>query len=93
MRNYSVQGQFHYNQIRGKGRIYWKDDTWYEGDFVGNVRHGNGIYVNSRNQCYYYGNWDSGTKHGKGVINYDRTFKNNYDGDWVQVNKIFLLMK
>lgn len=29
------KGQFKDNEINGKGKIQWKDDTWYEGDFAG----------------------------------------------------------
>lgn len=87
-----VQGQFHYNEIKGIGKICWKDDTWYEGEFVGNIRHGKGLYVNSRKQSSYNGKWDNGTKHGKGIIYYDGTFTNNYDGDWVHVSNFYGLM-
>jgi hypothetical protein len=71
----------------GKGMIQWKDDTWYEGDFVGNLRHGRGLYVDSRKQRSYAGGWECGTKHGQGVIYYSKTFKNSYDGEWEHVKK------
>lgn len=64
--------------------IQWKDDTWYEGDFVGNLRHGRGLYVDSRKQRSYAGGWHCGTKHGEGVIYYS-SFNNSYDGEWVHV--------
>lgn len=70
--------------MNGKGRIQWKDDTWYEGDFVGNLRHGRGLYVDSRQQRSYAGGWHCGTKHGEGVIYYS-SFSNSYDGEWINV--------
>ncbi|VVD01740.1 unnamed protein product [Leptidea sinapis] len=81
------QGQFKDNQIHGKGIIQWKDDTWYEGYFVGSLRHGRGLYVDSRKQRSYTGEWLCGTKHGQGAIYYSGTFKNSYDvsgykGEW-----------
>ncbi|XP_037297802.1 radial spoke head 10 homolog B isoform X2 [Manduca sexta] len=76
-------GQFKDNEMHGKGLIQWKDDTWYEGDFLANLRHGRGLYVDSRNQRSYAGGWHCGTKHGEGVIFYSESFKNSYDGQWV----------
>ncbi|CAH2234939.1 jg10420 [Pararge aegeria aegeria] len=81
-----TQGQFMENEILGKGIIQWKDDTWFEGDFAGNLRHGRGLYVNSREQSSYAGTWHCGTKHGQGVINYPRSPKNSYDGQWAYVH-------
>ncbi|XP_059060430.1 radial spoke head 10 homolog B-like isoform X2 [Achroia grisella] len=78
------QGQFKNNEMNGKGIIQWKDDTWYEGDFVGNLRHGKGLYVDSRKQHSYFGGWHCGTKHGEGVMYYSKNFKNSYDGEWYQ---------
>lgn len=74
--------------MKGKGMIHWKDDTWYEGDFDGNLRHGKGLYVNSRKQCSYSGTWHCGMKHGEGVIRFPGSLKNSYDGQWVNVNII-----
>ncbi|XP_034826364.1 radial spoke head 10 homolog B-like isoform X2 [Maniola hyperantus] len=79
----NTQGQFVENEINGKGTIQWKDDTWYQGDFAGNVRHGKGLYVNSREQSYYAGSWHHGSKHGEGVICFPGSTKNSYDGQWV----------
>lgn len=52
---------------------------------MGNLRHGQGLYVNSRLQKSYAGGWDRGTKHGEGAIYYSKDFKNSYDGGWLQV--------
>ncbi|CAG4998671.1 unnamed protein product [Parnassius apollo] len=78
-----TQGHFKDNEINGRGLMKWKDDTWYEGDFVGNLRQGHGLYVDSRVQRSYIGQWYSGTKHGQGVIYYSDSFKNSYDGQWL----------
>lgn len=71
--------------MHGKGLLQWKNDTWYEGDFAGNLRHGKGLYVDSRSQRSYAGGWHCGTKHGDGVIYYSNNFKNSYDGQWIHV--------
>lgn len=84
-----MQGRFKDNEINGKGTIQWKDDTWYEGDFVSNVRHGKGLYVDSRKQRAYVGGWYCGTKNGDGVIYYSENFKNSYDGQWIKVLTLF----
>ncbi|XP_053606636.1 radial spoke head 10 homolog B-like isoform X2 [Plodia interpunctella] len=76
-------GKFKDNEIKGQGKIFWKDDTWYEGEFVDNLRHGHGLYVDSRKQRMYCGGWHCGTKHGEGVIYYSKTFKNSYSGEWI----------
>ncbi|XP_075992419.1 uncharacterized protein LOC142987498 [Anticarsia gemmatalis] len=76
-------GQFKDNEMVGKGLIQWHDDTWYQGEFSGNLRHGQGLYVDSRLQRSYAGGWHCGTKHGEGVIYYDKSFKNSYDGQWI----------
>lgn len=81
-----IQGCFKDNEMNGRGLLQWKDDTWYEGDFSGNLRHGKGMYVDSRRQRSYIGEWYSGTKHGQGIIYYSESFKNSYDGQWVYVS-------
>lgn len=68
--------------------ITWKDDTWYQGDFLGNLRHGKGLYVDSRRQRSYTGGWHCGTKHGQGLIHYSKSFKNSYDGEWIHVRYV-----
>lgn len=71
--------------MTGRGSLYWKDDTWYSGEFANNLRHGHGLYVDSRRQRCYVGDWHLGTKHGEGVIYYNN-FDNSYDGEWVHVS-------
>ncbi|XP_063618206.1 radial spoke head 10 homolog B-like [Cydia splendana] len=75
-------GQFKNNEMVGKGMIQWKDDTWYEGEFACNLRHGHGLYVDSRMQGSYVGGWHLGTKHGFGALRYPGRGTNSYDGQW-----------
>ncbi|XP_063171140.1 radial spoke head 10 homolog B2-like [Candoia aspera] len=73
-----VEGKRH-----GKGTIYYSEagSSWYEGDFVNNIKSGWGI------RCYksgniYEGQWERDLRHGEGRMRW-LTSNQEYTGKWV----------
>jgi hypothetical protein len=57
----------------GVGTCTWADGSTYKGEWLNNLRHGNGKHI-----CDFYeyvGQWHSGVKHGRG-----RLIRKNPDG-------------
>ena len=50
----------------GKGKLINNEGDSYEGDFVNNLFHGNGIYKYSKSHDIYEGEFQYGMKKGKG---------------------------
>ncbi|XP_029432614.1 radial spoke head 10 homolog B-like [Rhinatrema bivittatum] len=79
----SYVGQW-YDSIRhGKGTIYFNQEgtSWYEGDWVNNIRSGWGV------RCYisgniYEGQWENNVRHGEGRMRW-LTTNEEYTGQWV----------
>ncbi|KAB1263194.1 Radial spoke head 10-like protein B [Camelus dromedarius] len=66
----------------GKGSIYYNQDgtSWYEGDWVYNIKQGWGI------RCYksgniYEGQWENNVRHGEGRMRW-LTTNEEYTGQW-----------
>lgn len=55
----------------GVGQFTWNDGSFYEGDWVNDVRHGNGIFrTGGEVQITYEGQWVNDIKHGFGKLTY-----------------------
>lgn len=65
---------------QGIGNCKWPDGSYYEGDWVNNLRDGNGKFI--EDGITYVGQWQQDLKHGRGMI----TYKNGIViiGIWVQ---------
>ncbi|XP_067318431.1 radial spoke head 10 homolog B2 [Anolis sagrei] len=79
----SYIGQWVDGKRHGKGTIYYNKEgsSWYEGDFVYNVKSGWGI------RCYksgniYEGQWERDMRHGSGRMRW-LTTNQEYTGKWV----------
>ena len=78
-------GQFKKGFFHGKGIYYWKkENEYYKGDYINNIKNGNGLYL-FNNGNIYYGNWFNGKPNGKG--NYE-TKNKIYSGQWKDGNLI-----
>ena len=66
----------------GKGYILWRDGDFYEGEFQGNKKHGQGKWV-SKNGHVYEGEWEAGKRHGKGkwVTKNGDIYEGEYNAD------------
>ncbi|KAM6951062.1 radial spoke head 10 homolog B [Aplochiton taeniatus] len=78
----SYRGQWHHGKKHGKGTIYYnKDETsWYDGDWVDNIREGRGT------RCYlsgnmYEGEWKKNQRHGEGRMKW-LELGQHYSGTW-----------
>ncbi|XP_062036836.1 radial spoke head 10 homolog B2-like [Lepus europaeus] len=78
----SYVGHWCHGKRHGKGTIYYNQEgtSWYEGDWVYNVRKGWGI------RCYrsgniYEGQWDNSLRHGEGRMRWLTTGE-EYAGQW-----------
>ncbi|XP_061455381.1 radial spoke head 10 homolog B isoform X2 [Rhineura floridana] len=79
----SYIGQWVEGKRHGKGTIYYNKEgsSWYEGDFVNNIKSGWGI------RCYksgniYEGQWERDMRHGEGRMRW-LTTNQEYTGQWV----------
>ncbi|XP_069501740.1 radial spoke head 10 homolog B isoform X2 [Ambystoma mexicanum] len=79
----SYIGQWNEKKRHGKGTIYYSEDgtSWYEGNWVNNVKSGWGI------RCYksgniYEGQWENNIRHGEGKMRW-LTTNEEYTGTWV----------
>ncbi|XP_056662500.1 radial spoke head 10 homolog B2 isoform X2 [Monodelphis domestica] len=80
----SYIGQWCHGKRHGKGSIYYNQDgtSWYEGDWVYNIKRGWGI------RCYtsgniYEGQWEDNLRHGEGRMRW-LTTNEEYTGQWVK---------
>lgn len=53
----------------GVGTCKWPDGSYYRGDWMQNVRHGNGVYVTA-DGIKFEGQWICDVKHGNGRLTY-----------------------
>ena len=51
---------------QGIGKCMWADGSIYEGEWLNNIRHGNGKYSNDLYE--YTGQWQHDMKHGRGKM-------------------------
>nr|XP_033770609.1 radial spoke head 10 homolog B-like isoform X2 [Geotrypetes seraphini] len=79
----SYVGQWFLSLRHGKGTIYFNEEgtSWYEGDWVNNIRSGWGV------RCYasgniYEGQWENNVRHGEGRMRW-LTTNEEYTGQWV----------
>ena len=77
---YEYEGDFNGFCLNGKGKLINNEGDSYEGDFVNNLFHGNGIYKYSKSHDVYEGEFQYGMKKGKGK--YIAQDKYIYDGNW-----------
>ncbi|KAJ1096850.1 hypothetical protein NDU88_001981 [Pleurodeles waltl] len=79
----SYIGHWNEGKRHGKGTIYYSEDgsSWYEGNWVNNVKSGWGV------RCYksgniYEGQWENNIRHGEGKMRW-LTTNEEYTGTWV----------
>ncbi|XP_048350155.1 radial spoke head 10 homolog B-like [Sphaerodactylus townsendi] len=79
----SYSGQWFEGKRHGKGILYYNKEgsSWYEGQFVNNVKSGWGL------RCYksgnvYKGDWERDMRHGHGTMSW-LTTDQEYTGQWV----------
>uniref|UniRef100_A0A674JRA3 Radial spoke head 10 homolog B n=1 Tax=Terrapene triunguis TaxID=2587831 RepID=A0A674JRA3_9SAUR len=79
----SYIGQWCEGKRHGKGTIYYNREgtSWYEGDWVNNIKDGWGI------RCYksgniYEGQWEKNVRHGEGRMRW-LTTNEEYTGQWI----------
>ena len=68
------------NNVTGRGKLFWPDGSYYNGDVEAGKRQGFGQYYCSVDKSSYKGFWKDGLKEGKGLL----TFSNGavYDGEF-----------
>ncbi|KAJ8793375.1 hypothetical protein J1605_019426 [Eschrichtius robustus] len=78
----SYIGHWCHGKRHGKGSIYYNQEgtSWYEGDWVHNIKKGWGI------RCYksgniYEGQWENNMRHGEGRMRW-LTANEEYTGQW-----------
>ncbi|XP_067859868.1 radial spoke head 10 homolog B isoform X1 [Heptranchias perlo] len=78
----SYSGQWHQAKRHGKGTIYYNQEgsSWYQGDWVNNVREGWGIR-RYRTGNVYEGQWKNFARHGEGTMSWIST-NEEYTGQW-----------
>uniref|UniRef100_W5MPQ6 Radial spoke head 10 homolog B2 n=1 Tax=Lepisosteus oculatus TaxID=7918 RepID=W5MPQ6_LEPOC len=78
----SYTGRWHLGKRHGKGAIYYNAEgtSWYEGDWVDNVREGWGVRCYSSGNVYE-GQWKSSARHGRGTMRWP-ALRQQYSGQW-----------
>ncbi|KAJ8363842.1 hypothetical protein SKAU_G00126730 [Synaphobranchus kaupii] len=78
----SYRGEWNHGKRHGKGTIYYNPEltSWYEGDWVNNIREGWGM------RCYpsgnvYEGRWKNNARHGDGRMKWTELGQ-QYSGQW-----------
>ncbi|XP_055507563.1 radial spoke head 10 homolog B isoform X4 [Leucoraja erinacea] len=81
-RSISYTGEWSYGKRHGKGTIYYNEEgtSWYQGDWVNNVREGWGIR-RYKSGNVYEGEWKNFTRHGEGTMSWIST-NEEYTGQW-----------
>ncbi|XP_058851883.1 radial spoke head 10 homolog B [Acipenser ruthenus] len=79
----SYIGQWNQGKRHGKGAIYFNQDgnSWYEGDWVNNIKEGWGIRWYSSGNVYE-GQWKNNLRHGEGRMRWLAS-NEQYNGQWV----------
>ena len=72
-------GEFKNSLFHGKGILYYKNGSKYQG--INDKYEGKGKYID-KNGNYYIGEWKNGLKYGKGII-YNKNGNILYDGDFI----------
>lgn len=67
---YIYEGEFKCGRKEGKGKISYKNNDWYEGEFENDKFNGNGHYYWGNNGYEYYGNYLNDEIEGNGVFKY-----------------------
>ncbi|MBN3303909.1 R10B1 protein, partial [Amia calva] len=78
----SYTGQWHQGYRHGKGIMYYNQEgtSWYEGDWICNVREGWGVRCFSSGNLYV-GQWKNGARHGEGRMQW-LSYRQQYNGQW-----------
>ncbi|XP_032896455.1 radial spoke head 10 homolog B-like isoform X1 [Amblyraja radiata] len=81
-RSISYTGDWSYGKRHGKGTIYYNEEgtSWYQGDWVNNVREGWGVR-RYKSGNVYDGEWKNFTRHGEGTMSWIST-NEEYTGQW-----------
>lgn len=74
-------GQVNASARHGQGKMQYHSGDSFEGEWVGDLRHGHGTFTHASNGDTYVGQWVRGCKEGFGVFCYSEGgFK--YQGNW-----------
>jgi hypothetical protein len=76
----TYEGQFEDNEMHGKGKMTWPDQSRYEGDFKNGKAAGHGVEYLA-NGDKYIGEFDKELKHGAGVY-YNTNDQTKRQGEW-----------
>ncbi|KAI1895983.1 hypothetical protein AGOR_G00090130 [Albula goreensis] len=78
----SYRGQWSHGKRHGKGTIYYDPEcaSWYEGDWVSNVREGFGVRRYPSGNVYE-GQWQNNGRHGEGTMKWTELGE-QYSGQW-----------
>ncbi|XP_051877189.1 radial spoke head 10 homolog B [Pristis pectinata] len=81
-RSVSYTGEWYFGKRHGKGTIYYNEEgsSWYQGDWVNNVREGWGIR-RYKSGNVYEGEWKNFIRHGEGTMSWIST-NEEYTGQW-----------
>lgn len=78
-KDYQYTGNFHNDEMHGKGIMVWKNKMRYSGAWKRGLMHGKGEFSWPDGKTYI-GEYKHGEKHGKGVMKWLNG--KMYDGDW-----------
>ena len=67
------------NQRHGKGKVFFKDGSIFEGHWLYGMVNGLGRHIHS-DGAYYLGQWKDDMVHGKGILMHKDGA--SYDGEW-----------
>ena len=76
-------GEFQENQIKGRGKMKWRDGTVYEGSFNNAKFEGYGE-MTYPDGSYYHGFWEDGLRHGKNGVLFDAQSQKTTKGIFVK---------
>nr|XP_014345348.1 PREDICTED: radial spoke head 10 homolog B isoform X2 [Latimeria chalumnae] len=79
----SYSGQWYHSKRHGKGTVYYDENetSWYEGDWVNNIKEGWGIR-RYKSGNVYEGQWKDNLRNGEGTMRWIKA-NEQYSGQWV----------
>jgi len=52
----------------GRGKYYYVNGDFYDGEWLNHVRHGTGKYIYASSGLQYFGSWKDGKRDGEGEV-------------------------
>ena len=78
----------HRGKRNGKGRFYYKEGSYYDGDWLNNKMHGFGTLFYPNGSVAYEGEWQNDEFNGKGIVYNDQQRKMSENFDFTDFNKL-----